>query len=76
MQFEEEARSNMSILRGMTTTKCAHVAPSLRVMARTRVCDVASLANIDIFAALHSLHPSSSGYNALRVGLVQRFPDC
>ena len=63
----------MSILRGTTTTKCAHVAPSLRVMTRTRVCCVASLAKIDIFAALRSLHPSCSGHNALRVGLIQRF---
>jgi hypothetical protein len=35
MQFEEEARSNMSILRGLTTTKCApHAALALRGVRR------------------------------------------
>src|SRR6188508_333036 len=75
MQFQEDERSNMSILRASPTTKCARVVPSLRVTATTRVCGVASLANIDILAALRSLHPSRSGRNALHVGPIQRFPD-
>ena len=37
------ARSNMSILQGFPTTKCAQIAPSLRVAARTGVCFVARL---------------------------------
>src|SRR5262245_2492436 len=44
------ARSNMSILRGLPTKRCAQSAPSLRVAARTVVCIVARLDHIDRLA--------------------------
>ena len=60
------ARSNMSILQGFPTTKCAQIAPSLRVAARTGVCVVARLDHIDIWPAPCASHPSRPGHNASR----------
>jgi len=60
------ARSNMSILQGFPTKKCAQSAPSLRVVARTGVCFVARLDHIDIWPAPCASHPSRPGHNASR----------
>jgi hypothetical protein len=56
----------MSILQGFTTTKCAQIDPSLRVAARTGVCVVARLGNIDILPAPRASHPSRPDRNAAR----------
>src|SRR3990170_2910648 len=56
--FRRIARSNMSILQGLPTTKCAQIAPSLRVAATTGVCIVARLDHIDIWPAPCASHPS------------------
>jgi len=59
-------------------SRCA--APSRRVTAITRACFVASLANIDILAALRSLHSSRYGvtrsaWDLFRGSLVPRAAD-
>src|SRR5262249_36054359 len=59
-------RSNMSILRGLPTKKCAQIAPSLRVAARTVGCCVTLLDHIDIWPSSGALHPVRPGHNASR----------
>ena len=60
------ARSNMSVLQGFPTKKCAQIAPSLRVAARTVSCCVALLDHIDIWPASGALHPVRPNHNASR----------
>jgi len=48
----------MSIFRGPPTKKCAQIAPSLRVAARTVGCIVALLDHIDIWPSSGALHPT------------------
>src|SRR6187397_2148595 len=60
-RFRRIACSNMSILQGLPTTRCAQIAPSLRVAARTGVCFVALLDPIDIGSSSRALHPSRPG---------------
>ncbi len=60
------ARRNMSIFRGSPTQKCAQIAPSLRVAARTVGCIVALLDHIDIWPSSGALHPVRPGHNASR----------
>jgi hypothetical protein len=60
------ARRNMSIFRGTPTKKCARIAPSLRVAARTVGCVVALLDHIDIWPSSGALHPVRPGRNASR----------
>src|SRR5688572_13809427 len=57
-------RSNMSILQGLPTKKCAQSAPSLRVAARTVVCCVTLLDHIDIWPSSGALHTVRPGHNA------------
>ena len=63
------ARSNMSILRGLPTKRCAQIAPSLRVAARTVVCCVTLLDHIDICPSSGALHTVRPGRNASRAWL-------
>jgi hypothetical protein len=64
--FRRITRSNMSILQGLPTTRCAQIAPSLRVAARTGACFVARLDPIDIGPAPCVAHSFRPGHNASR----------
>src|SRR5215813_3047014 len=63
------ARSNMSILRGLPTKRCAQSAPSLRVAARAVVYCVTLLDHIDIWPSSGALYTVRPGHNAARAWL-------
>jgi len=66
MQFEEEDPKEYVDISTAPTKKCAQIAPSLRVVARTVSCVVAFLDHIDIWPSSGASHPVRPGHNASR----------